>query len=753
MNGSRQHAPHSADLHLAAVGIGDNTNARVNAHALTHASNAHEQMPPPGLCSCSSCSALSAVPIPDHMYFLPLAALKLSRRLLNRFQRAGIDTVGQVLEMEQEGLRRLKLGAKSIQELVRRIQALDVLEPVQDLADSDVMEARCEPSTDSAYEQKNGEMEGREGTGALLHSRGPKTDDAMVLAGYRYAWAISIDNSLSPIRGVRKEQWYLDFAPGTFPYPAGTLVEHNAQLYVIKSAGTSMLRVTILQEDELEDEDSAASEPPVEREHAEAELERRASMRPLRLCFEVSVSCLPLKYRDRLSRRQRTCWVETPEPSSVRPGYFLTRIGSTPDKVRAKGPVFLTEQEAAALVPVVEASSPIIKVAPAFLLPEDVRRAIFPGIARPADLWGSPSEQLGAQDAQRADQPPATGTPVKVPVPEHLSCMPIKRLELSLALEGRLRLAGITRVGQLLELQEESFRALSIGDRGMREIARRLEAVHALSSREALVYEECYLHISDLRYTDEQQDTWCMAYVSVFPDRLSGWRSGPVYTVWLLQQHVDLAMDWDRSLSSLDTHTLRVRVNEHVREQGAVAPPLRAPKPRRAVEEQVLSASKNIYIRLEATDGLLDALLPGEEKRRYQERRADQLFGLQQEEWLALGRQAAEREREQHARAGHHQKAFCQEQVAACIGQVEDWYGRLSHKPRILGLCGVFVEDQIPNVRTYTVREKGRSARKVTRRWTEPVPRLVGYHLVVGAPLWVAWPENWVQKPCEEQIA
>ena len=58
----------------------------------------------------------------------------------------------------------------------------------------------------------------------------------------------------------------------------------------------------------------------------------------------------------------------------------------------------------------------------------------------------------------------------------------------------------------------------------------------------------------------------------------------------MVQQHVALAMDWDRSLSSLDTHTLRVRVNEHVREQGAVAPPLRETSPRRSDEEQVLSA-------------------------------------------------------------------------------------------------------------------------------------------------------------------
>ncbi len=749
MNGSRQHAPHSADfnLHQAAVGRGDNcnTDARVNAHAVTHESHARKQMPTPGLCSCSSCSALPAVPISDHIYFLPLAALDLSIRLFNLFRRAGISTVGQILTLDLEAFEHMKLGEKSVQELVQHVQALNLLDPLHQLLAEEA--AQAEPSM---MHTDPGPCSSSQCTpSASLYD----TADPIVLAGSHYGWGVSIDDSV----WSKREQWYLEFAPGTFPYPAGTLIEHDAQLYILKSAGTSMLRVATLQDEELGDEDVAAvapsEEPPMEIEQTEASPERRASMRAPRVCFETTVSCLPMKYRDRISRRQRTCWVETPEPSPLRPGYFTTRIGSTPDKVRAKGPVFLTEQEAAALVPVAEVSSPVIKVAPAFLLPEDVRQAVFPGIARPADLWGSPSKQIGAEEAQWANQKPAAGPSVKVPVPEHLSHMTIKQLGLSLALESRLRLAGITMVGALLEMQEDSFRAISIGDKGMMEIARRLQTVQALPSQGALVYEECYLHITDLCYTDEQQDTWCMVYVSVFPDRLSGWRSGPVYTVWLLQQAVDLAMDWDRSLLSLDTHTLRVQVNEHARTQGAVAPPLRAPKHRRPEEEQVLSASQNLYIPREATDGLLDALPTGKEERRYQERRADQMFGLEQEEWLALGRQAVAREREQRLRAGQRKEAFALEQVTACIEQVEDWYARLRQKPRILGLCGVFVEDQVPHERTYTVREKGKKARKKTVRWKEPVKRLVGYHLVVGAPLWVAWPENWVQNPCEEQTA
>src|SRR5689334_899397 len=104
-----------------------------------------------------------------------------------------------------------------------------------------------------------------------------------------------------------------------------------------------------------------------------------AGPRAPHLCFEVSVSRLPPLYRDRLSRRQRTCWVELPEPSVTRPGYFQIRIGRTPDQLRGKSPVFLTEVEAAALTPTAQAPTPTVKVAPAYFLPETLQRALCPG--------------------------------------------------------------------------------------------------------------------------------------------------------------------------------------------------------------------------------------------------------------------------------------------------------------------------------------------------------------------------------------
>jgi len=698
--------------------------------------------------------------IPDKTYQVPLTALDLSLRLFLVFQRAGISTVGQVLEMDLEAFERLGLGKKSIQEVVQRVQALGALELIRSLVSESLQAGPSIPVTEPAL--SSGSPGGRAPTHDAL-------DDAVVLAGHRHGWAVIIDEEGRP----KREQWYLDIAPGTFPYPAGTLIEHDGQYYVLKSIGASMLRVSLFQEDE---DLSSGEELPEDGNPPQVLCEHPGKPRLRCACYEVSVSCLPTKYRDRISRHQRTCWVETPVPSSIRPGYFLTRIGSTPDQLRDKRPVFVTETEAAALVSVSQAPALAIKVAPAFLLPQDIQRAIFPGIARPTDLCEFAWEQPGRQNEKRAGKTLATDTPMKVPIPEHLCRLSIQQLGLPHALEGRLKLAGITRVGPLLEMGEDSFRALSIDDNGMLEITRRLQSLQALPSREALVYEECYLHITDITSIDEQQDHWRMVYVSVFPDRLSGWRSGPVYTVWLRQQHVDLAMDWDRSLLSLDTHTLRVSVNEYVREHGAVAPPLRTPKPKHADKELGLSASQNIFIPREAIDGVLGALPPGEEERRYLEQRADKLFGVPdmpaaalfslfgyleqradklfgvlQEEWLALGHQAVVREREQLLRAGQRKEMLVLEQVAACIEQVEDWYARRRVKPRILGLCGVYVEDRVMHERTYIVREKGRSARKQTIRWTEPVPRLVGYHLVVGAPPWVVWPEDWAQKPGKER--
>jgi hypothetical protein len=576
------------------------------------------------------------IPIPEALYLLPLAALELSVRVFLIFQRAGIETVGQVLEMDLEDFGRLKLGEKSLEEVVRRMQALDVLKHVEELTEENLAGEEDPPSLPSC---------------------------------------------------------------------------------------------------EL-----------LEKAHT-------------RFCYEVAVSCLPAKFRDRVARRKPSCWVGTPVPSTIRPGYFLVRIGSTPEQLRDKRPVEVSEEEAVRLSPVSQVKAPTMKVAPAFLLPEHLRRAISSGISHPvtSQEWEGQAlsiTQQGAKDEMAGNQRAGVRSSPKVPIPQHIARMAISRLGLSLPLAHRLQMAGITRVGQILEMPENALRALSIGGEGLREVARCLQAAQVLPATEAWVYDEVYLAVTEQGFSDESGDQWTMVHVSAFPDRLpgEGMGSGLVHTLWMLQEHLDQAMDWDREhWSHLDTHTLRILVNEHARAQGAVAPPSRTKKRKRADEEQGLSASTNLFIPREATEHLLDALPPGQEERRSQERRDDQIFGVLQEEWLALARQAVARERMERRRSGsgQRQEALNLELVEHCIEQVEDWYNRLRRKPRILGVCGVFVEDRLMRERTCVIREKGKKARQKTIRWMESVPRLVGYHLVVGAPEWVIWPENWVQKPRE----
>jgi hypothetical protein len=632
--------------------------------------------------------------IPDKFSLLPLATLDLSTILSLKFQRAGISTVGQLLELELEDFERLGIFSKSLEEVVQKVLALDVLEPIQNLTKEPMqLETGYATSAASASRQKNENRENGE-VPSVLPRLGCRS-----------------------IRGDR-----------------------NKVVVVVRKGQETSCRNDLLREGE----DSALF--PVRGDR--------------NFCYEVDVNCLPLKYRDRVSRRKPSCWVATPVPSTIRPGYFLVRIGSTPEQLRDKRPVEVSEEEATRLSPVSQVKAPNIKVAPAFLLPEPLRRVISSGVSRPMTLreWEGQPPTITPQEAQgKMPESPQTGASPSpsVPIPQHIMRMPIERLGLSLPLAHRLKLAGITRVGQLLEMQGDAIGALSIGAEGLQDIACCLQAVKALPSTEAQVYDEVYLAVTDQCYTDEQGEKFRMVHASAFPDRLpgEGMRSGAVYTLWMLQEHLDQAMDWDREhFSHLDTHTLRVMINEHARKQGAVAPPLRVSQRTRTDEDRGLSASKNISIRLDAVDGLLDTLPPGEETRRYRDH-AGFLFGLQQEEWLALGRQAAEWKREQHATAGRRREAFAMQQLAACIAQVEDWYGRLRHKPRILGLCGDFVEDEIPCSRTFTVHEKGKKARRETLHWTEKVKRLVGYQLVIGAPSYITWPEDWAQKPVERHSA
>lgn len=62
--------------------------------------------------------------------------------------------------------------------------------------------------------------------------------------------------------------------------------------------------------------------------------------------------------------------------------------------------------------------------------------------------------------------------------------------------------------------------------------------------------------------------------VAVFAERLTGYRSGPVYTLWLEEPCVEQSLPISRDLAHLDSLALRARVHAHVIQQGAALPVL-----------------------------------------------------------------------------------------------------------------------------------------------------------------------------------
>ena len=74
-----------------------------------------------------------ALKIPVEHYNLPVEKLDLTSRTLNCLKRAGVDKVGEVLEMSRAELLRIRnFGEKSYQELFGRMREMDLLPPDMD---------------------------------------------------------------------------------------------------------------------------------------------------------------------------------------------------------------------------------------------------------------------------------------------------------------------------------------------------------------------------------------------------------------------------------------------------------------------------------------------------------------------------------------------------------------------------------------------------------------------------------------------
>lgn len=75
--------------------------------------------------------------LPSEVYDMPLDQLNLSTRVFNALRRAGIKTVGEVLEMKQEGgdealLAVRNVGAKSLDEILASLEEAGLLEEIEE---------------------------------------------------------------------------------------------------------------------------------------------------------------------------------------------------------------------------------------------------------------------------------------------------------------------------------------------------------------------------------------------------------------------------------------------------------------------------------------------------------------------------------------------------------------------------------------------------------------------------------------------
>jgi DNA-directed RNA polymerase subunit alpha len=101
-----------------------------------------------------------ALRISPEQYSIPVERLDLSSRTLNCLKRAGLDKVGQVLEMKKAELLQIRnFGEKSLTELYDRLREMDLLPP--DL-DPDVQEEEAQQQDDSEAAHAEVEEDGGE---------------------------------------------------------------------------------------------------------------------------------------------------------------------------------------------------------------------------------------------------------------------------------------------------------------------------------------------------------------------------------------------------------------------------------------------------------------------------------------------------------------------------------------------------------------------------------------------------------------
>lgn len=515
MYGSRQHASHQA------VGTDGQLNTNHQDSALASGLMAPPDRCPGLVCPASSQPRANAegavgqhrshsvlIAIPSEMYNLPIQALGLSPRLFLCVQRAGIQTVGELLEMNLEALHLVKLGEKSIQELVQRVLALNLLDPLH--------QDRAEEPPEAAP------------------------------AGRR-------DNRRRPGRGKLRHQAPPQAQPQELRISSSALF---GPCYKVPVARLPLaLRVT------LPRWARCGIEQAEDNQFSREELPRRT-----RYCYVQPLT--------RGETGELTEW--WPEPASGAPSHY--RVAGTSDALRAASFIEVDEQEAQALVrELVNAAvpSPLIRVAPAFFLTQEMRAMIAPAIAFP--------DEFTVKNAAHTRVSLRQGNQVAIPKP--VALMGIEHLSLSVKTHSCLQRAGITTVGALLELEEERLGTI-LNRESLWELYTAVFAKEVLptptgripaeQSDEGLsprpVYENFFYYPTGTTYDDEERGRLYLVYAALFVDRLDGSRSGPVETLWLTRAQIGQSLIWERELERLDALSLQMRVTNHAVARGAVLP-------------------------------------------------------------------------------------------------------------------------------------------------------------------------------------
>ncbi len=313
----------------------------------------------------------------------------------------------------------------------------------------------------------------------------------------------------------------------------------------------------------------------------------------LHACYQVPVSQLPLilrmqlprwarcaddaDERKALPRRTRICYISAyvtlqtnnelvewrPEQTQATPDHV--KVAATPGMLTTASLIEVSAQDAETLVrALVHAETPSpIRVAPASFLTADMRSMIAPGVSYPITLLDTPPARRSSPTPHRQ----------QVTIPHSIAQLRVDALDVSAQTTACLKQAGVTTLGHVLELEEDALKAL-LGEEGLWEVSVALEAygiLPTLSDELPLqpVFEEFYFSPSDILYEDDEQGMLVMVYTSVFADRLTGERSGPVDTLWISKQQVEQSLPWDPHLERLDSYEVRLRVHEHTIAQGA----------------------------------------------------------------------------------------------------------------------------------------------------------------------------------------